>query len=186
MMTDKEIINALIERDDRVTEDFFFRKCRPLFLSIIGKVYSYPVDYDECINDLYVYLMENDSMRLRQFLGRSSIFLWLKIVATRYFIKKRDDMIENTSKEPLYEGQQLATNPSDAQDAGMDACSLLGKMRNQRYAYALRRLLIDEADFETVASEMQVTTDNLYNIKKRALAALTQMALKDIKLYARK
>ena len=100
MMTDKEIISALIERDDRMTEDFFFRKCRPLFLSIIGKVYSYPVDYEECINDLYVYLMENDSMRLRQFQGRSSIYLWLKIVATRFFIKNRDEMIENTTKEP--------------------------------------------------------------------------------------
>lgn len=185
-MTDKEIINALIERDNKVTEDFFFRRCRPLFLSIIGKVYSYPVDYDECINDLYVYLMENDSMRLRQFQGRSSIFLWLKIVATRFYIKKRDDMIDNTSKETLYEGNAQATNTSDAQDAKMDTCSLLSKMRNRRYAYVLKRLVIDEADFETVASEMQVTTDNLYNIKKRALAALTQMALKDIKLYARK
>lgn len=185
-MTDKEIINALIERNNIVTEEFFFRKCRPLFLSIIGKVYSYPVDYDECINDLYVYLMENDSMRLRQFQGCSSIFLWLKIVATRFFVKNRDGMIENTTKEPPYKGNEQATNPSDAQDARMDTYVLLSKMRNQRYAYALRRLVIDEADFETVASEMHVTTDNLYNIKKRALAALTQVALKDIKLYARK
>lgn len=185
-MTDKEIVDALIQRDNKVTEDFFFRKCRPLFLSIIGKVYSYPVDYDECINDLYIYLMENDAMRIRQFQGRSTIFMWLKIVATRFFIKRRDDMIENTSKEALYEGKEQATNPSDAQDARMDTCSLLSKMRNQRYAYALKRLVVDEADFETVASEMQVTTDNLYNIKKRALAALTQVALKDIKLYARK
>lgn len=32
-MTDKEIIQGLIARDNRVTEDFFFVKCHPLFFS---------------------------------------------------------------------------------------------------------------------------------------------------------
>ena len=32
-MTDQEIIQGLIARDNRVTEEFFFVCCRPLFLS---------------------------------------------------------------------------------------------------------------------------------------------------------
>ena len=59
-MTDKDIINGLIARDNHVTEEFFFVKCRPLFCSIIQKVFGYEVDYDECVNELYVYLMANE------------------------------------------------------------------------------------------------------------------------------
>ena len=50
-MTDVEIIQGLIDRDNLVTEEFFFVRCRPLFLSIIGKVFDYQVEYDEQIND---------------------------------------------------------------------------------------------------------------------------------------
>ena len=60
-MSDKQIIEALIARDERVTEQFFYKNCRPLFLSIIRNVFSYEVNYDEFVNEFYLYLMENDS-----------------------------------------------------------------------------------------------------------------------------
>ena len=52
-MTDQEIIHGLIARDNRVTRDFFFVKYRPLFCSIIQKVFDYEVYYDEFVNELY-------------------------------------------------------------------------------------------------------------------------------------
>ena len=71
-MTDKEIIEKLIARDERVTSLFFFKNCRPLFLSIIRYVFSYEVDYEEFVNEFYLYLMEENASKLRQFEGRSS------------------------------------------------------------------------------------------------------------------
>ena len=68
-MTDFEIIQALIARDNKVTQDFFFTQCRPLFNSIIGRVFDYEVDYDECINELYLHLLYNNGERLKQFQG---------------------------------------------------------------------------------------------------------------------
>ena len=73
-MTTQQIIDALLARDERVTEQFFFGNCRPLFVSIIKNVFLYKVDYDEFVNEFYLYLMENDAYRLRQFEGRSSIY----------------------------------------------------------------------------------------------------------------
>jgi hypothetical protein len=96
-MTEQQIIDGLIARDERVTEQFFFGNCRPLFRSIIRYVFSYDVDYDEFVNEFYLYLMENDAYRLRQFQGRSSIYQWLKVVAIRYFVSKRDGMIDTQS-----------------------------------------------------------------------------------------
>ena len=49
-MSDQQIIEALIARDEQVTRQFFFGNCRPLFLSIIRRVFSYEVDYDEVVN----------------------------------------------------------------------------------------------------------------------------------------
>ena len=39
-MTDQEIIKRLIDREEAFTRDFFFIRCRPLFFSIIDKVFS--------------------------------------------------------------------------------------------------------------------------------------------------
>ena len=102
--TDTQIIDALIAKDEKMTHDFFFVWCRPLLYSIIRRVFNYEVDYDELVNELYIYLLEKDGRRLRTFQGRSSIFLWLKCVATRLFLEKRDGgaVIEDASSEPLY------------------------------------------------------------------------------------
>ena len=63
-MTDKEIVTALIAHDPRVTAQFFFKDCRPLFVSIIRRVFGPQiVDYDEIISELYVLLMENEAHR---------------------------------------------------------------------------------------------------------------------------
>ena len=59
-------------------------------------------------------------------------------------------------------------------------------MRNQRYAKVIRMLIIDDMEPEKVAQELAVTVDNLYNIKRRAMAALTNVALKDKRHYERK
>ena len=57
-MTDKEIISFLIAHDPKVTAQFFFKDCRPLFLSVIRRVFGTQiVDYDEMISEIYILLM---------------------------------------------------------------------------------------------------------------------------------
>ncbi len=182
-MTDQEIIQGLITRDNRVTEEFFFVKCRPLFCSIIQKVFDYEVEYDEMVNELYVFLMENDAQKLRNFEYRSSVYQWLKVLSIRFFIKKRDRMIDNASQETPYdERNQIATHEYDTSSEG-DLERLFGAMPTPRYAYVIRQLIIEDRDPEQLAHEMSITTANLYNIKRRAMAQLTRAALDDINEY---
>lgn len=187
IMTDLQIIEALIARDENVTCDFFYRKCRPLFMSIIRHVFSYDVDYDEFVNEFYLYLMENDAHRLRQFANKSTIFQWMKVVAIRYFLAKRDSLIDMEADETSFEpAEDEAINDSTSRYvAGMDVRNLFAAMPNKRYVYVIQRLILDDAEPKTVASELGVTVDNLYNIKKRAIAALTEVALNDIERYGR-
>ncbi len=178
------IVNKLIEKDESFTQHFFFEKCRPLFVSIINNVFSYPVDYDEFVNELYLHIMENDAARLRQFEGRSSIYQWLKVVAIRFFVAKRNRMIEDVSKEPLLEvAGKKGEDTSSKKNVKMDVQKLLSRLANQRYMYVIKRLVMQDAEPKEVAKELGVTVANLYNIKKRALEALTQIALNEFPEY---
>lgn len=185
-MTDQDIIQALIERDERVTQQFFFKSCRPLFTSIIRHVFSYEVDYDEFVSEFYLYLMENDAHRLRQFEGRSTIYQWLKITAIRYFIAKRKRLVNmEASNEKQQEAlmQKEKVDSEQAMTAQMDIDHLFELMKNKRYTHVIRRLVLEEAEPKTVAQELGTNVDNLYNIKKRAITALTEIALKEAKRH---
>ena len=184
-MTDQEIILGLIARDNRVTDEFFFHKCRPLFCKIIDYVFNNEVDYDELVNELYVYLMENDAQKLREFEHRSSLYFWLKILAIRFFIKKRRKMIEISIQESPYEGERKGLVEESDESAKCDVERLLGEMPSQRYAIVIQKLQIDDAEPEQLAKEMNITKANLYNIKRRAMAQLTRVALNDIKRYGK-
>jgi RNA polymerase sigma factor (sigma-70 family) len=184
-MTDKEIIQGLIARDNRVTEEFFFQKCRPLFLSVMKLVFNYEVDYDEMVNELYIYLMEDDAVKLRNFQYRSTVYQWLKILSIRFFIKKKGRMIEDRSKETPYDmrSQQWLTT-ENASEKG-DVERLFARMNNKRYVLVVQRLILEDWEPEQLAEEMGITTANLYNIKRRAMAQLTRVALNDIKEYGK-
>lgn len=184
-MTDQQLIQLLIARDERVTQQFFFDDCRPLFLSIIRYVFSYEVDYDEFVNEFYLYLIENDAYRLKQFQGRSTIYQWMKVIAIRYFIAKRDNMIDNESKDALLDcvAKSETIDGEKKMTAKMDIERLFSLMPNRRYVYVIRRLVLQEAEPKVVAQELRTNVDNLYNIKKRAIAALTEIALKEVEKY---
>ena len=187
-MTDQEIVQALIERDSRVTAQFFFKDCRPLLFSIIHRVFDkQKVDYDEIISELYIYLMANDAHRLRQFRFESTLYQWIKTTAIRFCLKLKNDevVIDDESQEPL-DNKNRDTDCIEPSQAKMDVDNLLSQMRNQRYAKVIRMLMIDGMSPEEVAKELSVTVDNLYNIKRRAMAALADVALKDKRHYERK
>ena len=187
-MTDQEIVKGLIWRDSRVTAQFFFKDCRPLMLSVIHMVFDkQKVDYDEVISELYIYLMANDAHRLRQFKFESTLYQWLKTTTIRFCLKLKTDgmVIDNESQEPL-DNRNRHTGSTESSQLKMDARNLLRQMRNQRYVKVIRMLMIDDMPPDEVAKELSVTVDNLYNIKRRAMAALADVALKDKKHYERK
>lgn len=186
-MTDKEIVAALIAHDPRVTAQFFYRDCRPLFMSVIRRVFGEQiVDYNEIISELYILLMEDDARRLQQFNFESTLYQWLKTISIRHCLrlKMQSRVIDDVSNEPLDNTYPQPEKAEDSQ-AKMDVEALLLTMKNQRYATVIRMLMIEDKTAEEVANELSVTVDNLYNIKRRAMAALVDVAQKDKKYYGR-
>lgn len=186
-MTDKEIIESLIAHNPQVTKQFFFKDCRPLFVSVIRRVFGAQIiDYDEIISEIYILLMENDARRLRQFNFESTLYQWLKIIAIRHCLKlkSQEKVIDNESKKTLGNSEKNHSVTESSQ-AKIDMEALLNQMKNQRYASIIRLLIIEDMSPEDVAHRLSVTVDNLYNIKRRAIAALADVALKDKQHYER-
>lgn len=183
-MTDREIVEKLIARDERVTKDFFFIKCRPLIFGIIKRIFGFEANYDELVASLYQYLMQNDAAKLRSFKFQCELIWWLKVVATRYFLAKRDQVIEDISKETLYEHKAEEMSYEES-TAAQDLERLLELMPNKRYVYVIRRHILEGRSPEEMAKEMHITIYNFYNIKKRAMAQLVRVALNDINEYGK-
>ena len=184
-MTEHEIIQGLIARDNCITKIFFFVKCRPLFYSVMRTVFDYEVDYDEMVNEFYIYLMEDDAVKLRSFGHRCSIYMWLKVLAIRFFLKKRARMIDGNNQVTLYDGQGQEPDAQVEISAEYDIERLFEAMPTKRYVHVIRRLILEDCEPEILAKEMNITTANLYNIKRRSMAQLTRIALNDIKEYGK-
>lgn len=187
-MTDKEIIEGLINKDSQITEDFFFKQCKPLLSNIIYEVFNNDAEYDELVNELYIYLMKDNAAKLKSFQYRSSLFHWLKILAIRFFIRQKNHgiVIENEELEPLSKLKNSITNEVNIDNNDLaDLKRLLDEMPNKRYALVIQRLIIDGVPPEELALEMGIRTSNIYNIKQRAIKQLTEVALKDIQQYGK-
>ena len=177
-MTDQEIIQRLIERDPRVTKEFFFQRCQPLIYSLIERFYNNSADYDELVNSLYAHLMADDARRLRSFSGRSSIYFWLKEVASNYFLDRirRERMIRGVADPAsLNKSRELVTDNS-AHEAMMDVAAILDQIENETYRFVLRRIVIEGMSYDELEEITGIKKANLYNIKSRALAAMEKVA----------
>ena len=178
-MTDQEIIQGLIDRNERITQDFFFRRCQPLIFALISKFYPQGADYDELVNELYLHLMENEARRLRQWEGRSSIYQWLKMVARNFFLDKinRERVIETENdKRLLNKANDYATADNSANEAVMDVAAILDLIENDKYRLVLQKHVIEGMSFDDLEKVTGIKKANLYNIKKRALNAMEKIA----------
>ena len=182
-MTDQEIIQGLIARDERITRDFFFRRCQPLFFALISKYFPSGADYDELVNELYLHLMSDNARRLKQYEGRSSIYQWLKMVSRNYFLdkKNRERVIENEGDERLLnEAGKIADDSPDRPDRKqeeeeMRVAAILDQIENENYRLVLQKHILEEMSFDDLERITGIKKANLYNIKKRALKKLEQI-----------
>ena len=192
-MTEQQIIQALIDKDQIVTEDFFFRRCRPLFLSAMKNVFeTRNVEYSECINSLYEALLRDNARKLRSFKGESTIYNWLKTITIRHFIAMRKEMdgeqpTETDSNYGIPPIEEAGEDRNIARSsAHADVERLLKAMKNDRYRNVIRRSMLEEIEDAELAIEMGIRVENLYNIKRRAMAQLIQVSKKDILHYGKR
>lgn len=192
---DKILVDGLINKNNRITAKFL-EDYSPLFRAAIRLVYDNYKDEEfvnDAINDIYEYLIKNDAAKLKSFNGDSSFGSWLKTVVIRLlkYKKKYGKLIDSVTANPPSE-KEVIVNAGTIEDT-MSAFEakehleyLFSKMSNTRYVYVIRKLVIEDKKPIDVAFSMGVTVDNLYNIKKHAIDALTRVAIEENNKYENK
>ncbi len=89
-MADREIVNNLINGDHRTIKYFFFVRCREM-LNYIGQYFCRDKQTpEELIGEFYEFLSADDWHKLRIFKYTCSLNSYVTIIASRYFLHKRD------------------------------------------------------------------------------------------------
>lgn len=170
---DEQLVNGLLKNDGSLIEYFFYKRFAKLLQYISYAVFDGRIDTNEMVSELFMYLSENNWHKMRKFAYKSTLATWLSVVATRFFVKRRGELIENKSTEDLLIKQRNVSFLSvNNKDLAMDIQNAISRMSNERYKFVIQKLDLQGATQEEVASSLNTSLSNLYNIYHRALLQL--------------
>ncbi len=180
-INDRDIVYALLQRNESVTRDFFYRKCYPLFKSVYD---NYHTDCSSCmefISEIYIHIMtpgeKTNLCKLEQFKFQSTLFTWLKTVCLFYCYKKyerkRKYPTKNISEKFDDDGVRIdAISESINMDRhfleNYDAEVILRLMPNRRYSQLLRLRYFQGHTNEETAQILGMNMNTYYNKHKMA------------------
>lgn len=95
ILSDEEYIRGLRAGDEGVTHRFFYSLLEPTITNIRHGLMGGAVDYDELVNELFLYLSDRDWRRLDSFSGRDgcSLRTWMVTLSWRYFLWRRENLL---------------------------------------------------------------------------------------------
>lgn len=187
------IVNALLLRDQKVTQQYLYIKCYPLFKSVYDNYYTDCQSCLEFINEIYVHLLtlhkNTGTCKLQTFQFGSSLTTWLKTVAVYYCYehyrrKQKVSFIEEKIETESYQSDRLdlfaASMYSEESIMSRDDIeAILGLMPNKRYSLIIRLRYLDGMSNEETASALQMNMDNFYNKHMRAKKQFNEIIKKE-------
>ena len=176
--SDQQIVEGILNNDQTIIQHFFFKECKPMFEYIAHAVFDDNVEHNELVNELFLYLRHNDWHKVRQFDFRSKLTTWVSVVAVRFFQKVRMQMIETTPIDALNSQKDIYKDALENEKAYMALYRAIQQMPNPRYKKVIIELELNQSKPEIVAKSMNITVDNLYNIRRRARLQLKTIMLK--------
>lgn len=190
---DQRIVEALLQRDSRVTQQYLYIKCYPLFKSIYDNYYTDSESCVEFINEIYVHLMtpdiETGLCKLQSFKFNSTLTTWIKMVAIYYCYgrfrrKQKVTLVEQKIEDDDYHSDRFdkfaasiyeEVSPMTSEDVNV----LLDMMPNKRYSMIIRLRYLDGLTNEETAAALQMSMDNFYNKHRRAKAQFMEILNKE-------
>ena len=182
---DAQLVAELLAGNEGALHYVFYDHFNPLLkMNAYKAAGTKQVEYDDLVQELYLYLSNNDWEKLRKYNPERPFINWFSVVSYRFFKDFSCSMIDLSNQIPI-------SNMNDHQTAFisngtigtimMDIKRAISKLKPPRDSEILEALLLRDEEPETVAERHNVTVDNLYNIKRRAIAKLIKQHLIDYK-----
>ena len=179
--SDKQFVADLLAGDSKALECLLYDRFRRLLrFNALKAAPNVPVD--DLIQELYLYLSSNDWERLKKYDSSLPFDRWFSVVSYRFFKDFSHSMIDSRHQIPItnIEDQQLLNaGTSQMNHIMMDIRQGFDELEPPRDREILTALILHDEEPQQVADRFGVTVDNLYNIKRRALAKLIKKHLKD-------
>ncbi len=169
---DKDYIAGLKNGDAGATRSFFYSLCSYTLNDIRWSLMQGRVDYDELVNELYLYLSTDGWRKLDTFEGKNNCTLksWMIRLSWRFFMQRRNRLLCGMNTEE----SETAVGDVESEDAlgveiAVDVESTFNRMPNKKYVRVLKWMLADGYDPDEVAAFLGTPVSNVYNIKHRAI-----------------
>lgn len=186
---DLQIAKSLINRDEKVTRNYYYKECYPLFKSIYDNFYTDCKCCTEFMNEIYIVVLApsktTGKCQMENFRGESTLRTWLKTTClfycyNRYKLKPpifeplpRDSEKKDGDDEPISDRKpdEGLSNPIDFSAMNRsDVETLLSQMPNDRYRRLIRLRYLEQLSNEETAKKLGMTMANYYNKHKLAKA----------------
>ena len=175
-LSDQEIVQAILNKDARITRLYLYEKCYPLFKASFDAYYTDCETCLEFIDEIYLLIMmprkSTKEPPLRMFGYRCSLTMWLKIIAENYckqlFAKKLDISATSSSYSDRFDTLNNSLNMDLSSIYASDIKKILDMMPNLRYRHLIQLRYLEEKTNEETATALNMTMDNYYNKHKLA------------------
>lgn len=171
LMVQKTVIERICS-DDNYAYYFFHEQCRPLFSKIMWTMFGNNADFDELVNELFLKLKKPDSKgniwhALKSFDYRTSLFDYIKIIATRHFYTPSKE----TFKIPdnLIETELLK--------------EMIAKLNKSSYRKFMWFKYIEMIDDEIIADKLSVEKSQITSMSRMAIRQFKKMIENDYPEY---
>lgn len=192
-MADQDIVNAILLRDRKVTQQYLYIRCYPLFKSVYDNYYTDCQSCMEFINEIYIHLLtpnaETGECKLQSFRFGSTLTTWLKTVAVfycygKYRKKKEIDILPEINERAEVRGDRFDTYAASMYEesnptAYSDVETILSLMPNKRYSQLIRLRYVENMSNEETAEALGMSMDNFYNKHRRARIQFIQVLEKE-------
>ena len=182
---DAQLVAELLAGNEGALHYVFYDHFNPLLkMNAYKAAGTKQVEYDDLVQELYLYLSDNDWEKLRKYNPERPFINWFSVVSYRFFKDFSCSMIDLSNQIPISNMNDHQTTFMSNGTIGtimMDIKHAISKLKPPRDSEILEALLLRDEEPETVAKRHNVTVDNLYNIKRRAIAKLIKQHLIDYK-----
>lgn len=175
-LSERELIARVAQQDPNAVEYFFFYKYQSVFDRLAANIFQNQIETSELINEFYLYLQKDNWSKLKSFEGKSKFSTWLTVVASRFFIKKKEGMTFLNEKIALHIDDFIGTLVVDSSKTftQFEVYDAVNKIQNPKYRYTL---LAELQGFDTneIAQKLGTSVGNIYNYRKRGKIALVEL-----------
>lgn len=182
---DEQMVAAVMAGNEGATRYLFYDHYTALLRKnyniVVGNL---PVQFDDLVQELFLFLCENDWEKLKKYNPSLDFVCWFSVVSFRFFKdyckKKYYTVTDFTDDIPSYDKREYCFD-WETSELMRDLRRILPFFQPPRDREIIEATVIRDEKLSDVAKRYNLTEDNLSTIKRRALARLVANYLSDYK-----